>query len=153
MFKKIKTSFHVILGFQDPAVDRLQTQVENLNNSVQTLQTELFLIERPLADRSSPVIDRIVYQDDSITGVTSNPNHPDFPNPRPLGVGRRIVNNNVVISTLIHESETIKSGEYYKFQDDGTFTITNNRQEAELVALSDGIGWIVREKISLPSEA
>ena len=144
MFKRLKIPFDSLFTFKDPNVDRLQYQINLVLEDLRSLQQQLFIIERPIYSRAYPIIDRLLYQDEGHTGVTSNPGQ--FENPVALGIGRGLINDVVQISTLTHLSDRIKAGKRYRFNLDGTYSETQ-ASEVHMVGLSDGVGKLLLENI------
>ena len=144
MPKPLKIPFRSLYTFKDPNVDRLQTQINLMIESLRLLQGDLFVIERPIYSKQYIFTNRLLYQDDGETGVTSNP--ADFRNPVPIGIGRSVTNDQVLISTMLHFDERIKVGQRYRFNADGTYS-ENNASDPHLLGISDGVGKVLLENL------
>ena len=143
MLTKIKTPIKFVQDFENEQISRLALHIEELTEAISNMQDSLFLIDMPIFSKQYPIIDKILYVSDEATGVSSNKSV--FINPRSVGIGRNIIGNRAIISTVTHYSKFIKAGINYRLEDDSnTPKVVNNDQKPHITGLSDGVGLIHR---------
>lgn len=122
-------------------INRIQQSIEDFSQNIsENMQTNLFLIELPLLDPQIMVAtqDRPIYvegYEDAPTPVRQvcHPDQSSFQSPVCIGIGRNAaINENVMISTVVHTSRRLKLGVVMKFAAAGK----------QVIGIDDGVGII-----------
>ena len=144
MFKSIKTGVKALF-FDDPQkkeLNRLQIEVLGAIESLsEDMQSQLFVVERPLLEKRSPFADKLLFEEAGKTGVSYDPSK--FVNPVAVGIGREgAYDGKVDISTLLHTSNKIKGGIDYTFNEQNELVEHRDGSNIYIMGVSDGIGIV-----------
>ena len=148
MFKPLNVIFLKFLHSKDEAMNRLQTQMGDLILRLQNLQPSFFVVSKFVRIPNQDFKDVLLYQSNQSPITSSNKEELTSP-VYPLGFGRKTVGSRIDVSTVIHYSDIIQSGEAYTLDASNKLTPTDDRRSAVLIGLTKGVGIIIHR--NLPS--